>query len=298
MLDLRERGDGMDGGPMVELGTLADGLSFPESPRWHGGRLWVSDWGAGQVLAIGHDRQVEVVARVDAFPLCIDHLPDGRLLVVAGSDHRILRQEPDGSLVTHADLSSLSEHPWNDIVADARGNVYVNNIGFDFPGGAFAPGVVAVVAADGSVRQVAEGLAFPNGMAITPDESTLIVAESYGSRLTAYDIGPDGSLSAGRPWANVDGYPDGICVDAENAVWYADVPNKRCTRVREGGEVAQVIELDRGGFACVLGGEDRRTLFIATNVWSGSADGSGGSGGGARGQVRAVEVAVPGAGRP
>ena len=288
----------MDDGLEIEVGTLARGLSFPESPRWHDGRLWVSDWGAGQVLAIGHDRQVEVVARVDAFPLCIDHLPDGRLLVVAGSDHRILRQEPDGSLVTHADLAPLSEHPWNDIVADARGNVYVNNIGFDFPGGEFAPGIVAVVAADGSVRQVAEGLAFPNGMAITPDESTLIVAESYGNRLTAFEIRPDGDLSPGRPWANVDGYPDGICVDAENAVWYADVPNKRCTRVREGGEVAQVIELDRGCFACVLGGDNRRMLFIATNVWSGSADASGGSGDSAMGQVRAVEVAVPGAGRP
>ena len=288
----------MDDGPEVELGTLVDGLSFPESPRWHGGRLWVSDWGAHRVLAIGLDGRVEVVARVDAFPLCIDHLADGRLLVVAGSDHRILRQEPDGSLVTHADLGSLSEHPWNDIVADNRGNVYVNNIGFDFPGGAFAPGLVAVVAADGSVRQVADGLAFPNGMAIMADESTLIVAESYGNRLTAFGILPDGDLSPGRPWANVDGYPDGICVDAENAVWYADVPNKRCSRVREGGEVAQVIELDRGGFACVLGGDDRRTLFIATNVWSGSADDSGGSGEGALGQVRALEVAVPGAGRP
>jgi sugar lactone lactonase YvrE len=135
-------------------------------------------------------------------------------------------------------------------------------------------------------------------MAITPDNQTLIVAESYGNRLTAFEIATDGGLSHGRLWAKVDGYPDGICLDAENAAWFADVPNKRCTRVREGGEVAQVIEVDRGCFACVLGGEDRRTLFIATNVWSGSADDSGGSGDAARGEVRAVEVAVPGAGRP
>jgi sugar lactone lactonase YvrE len=282
----------------VKVRTVATGLSFPESPRWRDGRLWVSDWGAHEVLAIDSDLRVEVVAHVDAFPMCIDHLPDGRLLVVAGSDHRLLRQDPDGSLVMHADLASLSAHPWNDLVADDRGNVYANNIGFDFPGGEFAPGIVALVEPDGTVRQVAEGLAFPNGMAITPDNQTLIVAESYGNRLTAFEIAADGGLSHGRLWAKVDGYPDGICLDAENAAWFADVPNKRCTRVREGGEVAQVIELDRGCFACVLGGEDRRTLFIAANVWSGLADDSGGSNDAARGEVRAVEVAVPGAGRP
>jgi sugar lactone lactonase YvrE len=288
----------MDNSPEVEFATVATGLSFPESPRWRDGRLWISDWGAHQVLAIDLDRQVEVVARVDAFPLCIDHLPDGRLLVVAGSDHRLLRREPDGSLVTHADLASLSEHPWNDIVADDRGNVYVNNIGFDFPGGEFAPGIVALVTADGTVRQVAEGLAFPNGMAITPDNGTLIVAESYGKRLTAFNIEPDGGLAPGRLWAKVDGNPDGICLDAESAVWYADVPNMRCVRVREGGEVAQTIHVDRGCFACVLGGDDRQTLYMTVNVWSGSADDSGGSGDTARGEVRSARVSVPGAGRP
>ena len=153
---------------------------------------------------------------------------------------------------------------------DGRGNAYVNNIGFDFPGGEFAPGTIALVTPDGSARQVADGVAFPNGMAVTPDNSTLIVAESYGNKLTAFDIAADGSLSNRRVWADLgDGVPDGICLDAENAVWYADVPNKRCVRVREGGEVLQTIELDRGCFACMLGGADGRTLFMMATEWRG-----------------------------
>jgi sugar lactone lactonase YvrE len=140
----------------------------------------------------------EVVARVQSFPLCVDHLPDGRLLLVDSSERRLLRREPDGSLVTHGDLALLGEHPWNDIVVDGRGNAYVNNIGFDFPAGEFAPGIVVLVTPDGAARRVADGLAFPNGMAITPDNATLIVAESYGRRLTAFDIAADGGLSVGR----------------------------------------------------------------------------------------------------
>src|SRR6266511_3972962 len=134
----------------------------------------------------------------------------------------LLRREPDGALVTHADLSGLAEeaHPWNEIVVDGRGNVFVNNQGFDFPGGDFAPGTIAVLAGDGSAGQVADGIAFPNGMAVTPDNSTLIVAESYGKKLTAFDIAADGSLSKGRVWADLgEGVPDGICVDADGAVW-------------------------------------------------------------------------------
>ena len=288
----------MDHPSEVELGTLATGLTFPESPRWHDDRVWVSDWGAHRVLAIDLQGRVEVAARVDAFPMCIDHLPDGRLLVVAGSDHRILRQEADGSLVTHADLSGLADHPWNDVVADGRGNVYVNNIGFDFPGGDFRPGIVALVTPDGSARQVADGLAFPNGMTVAADNRTLIVAESYGNRLTAFDIGTDGGLSERRLWADVDGPPDGICLDAESAVWYADVPNKRCVRVREGGQVVQTVDLDRGCFACVLGGINRKTLFIAANVWAGSTDLAPGSQEPREGQVRITPVSVPGAGWP
>ena len=154
---------------------------------------------------------------------------------------------------------------------DGRGNAYVNGGGFDLMAGdPFAPGIVALVTADGSARQVADGLAFPNGMLVTPDNATLIVAESYAKRLSAFDIAADGSLFGRRVWADLgDGAPDGICLDAEGAVWYADVPNKRCVRVREGGEVLQQLELDRGCFACALGGPDRSTLFMMATEWKG-----------------------------
>ena len=276
------------------LRVVMSDLVFPESPRWHDDRLWVSDWGAHAVHALDLEGRSEVVARVDSFPMCIDHLPDGRLLVVSSADRRLLRREPDGSLVTHAELASIDEHPWNDIVVDGRGNAYVNNIGFDFPAGEFAPGVVALVTPDGAARQVAEGLAFPNGMAVAPDNASLIVAESYGQKLTAFDIASDGDLFNRRTWADVDDHPDGICLDADGALWYADVGTKRCVRVREGGEVLTAIELDRGCFACVLGGPDRRTLFIAANEWSGSQSMAGAR----QGQVIATAVSSRGAGWP
>src|SRR5206468_6640750 len=142
--------------------------------------------------------------------------------------------EPEGSMATRADLTGLSRHPWNEIVVDGQGNAYINDIGFDFPGGEFATGIIALVTPDGSTRQVADGVAFPNGMVVTPDNTTLILAESYGKRLTAFTIAADGSLSNRRVWADLgDSYPDGICLDAEGAIWYADVPNKRCVRVCE-----------------------------------------------------------------
>jgi sugar lactone lactonase YvrE len=183
----------------------------------------------------------------------------------------LLRLEPDGSLVTHADLSVLSDKGWNEIVVDGRGNTYLNGGGFDLMAGEeFAPGMIALLRADGSLEQVADGIAFPNGMAITADNSTLIVAESYARRLTAFDIAPDGSLSSRRVWADLgDGVPDGICIDSDGAVWYADVPNKRCSRVREGGEVLDTLELDRGAFACMLGGADGKTLFVLAAEWNG-----------------------------
>ncbi len=195
-------------------------------------------------------------------------------------------------------MSGLAEkgHPWNEIVVDGRGNAYLNNEGFEFPGGKFAPGIIALLAPDGSARQVADGIAFPNGMAVTPDNSTLIVAESYGKRLTAFDIAADGGLSSRRVWADLDGgVPDDICVDAEGAIWYGDVPNKRCVRVREGGEVPQMIDLDRGCFACMLGGADRRTLFMVATEWHGPehmADGA------RTGQVLTIQAPTPGVGWP
>jgi sugar lactone lactonase YvrE len=257
-----------------ELKTLMTGISFGEQPRWHQDRLWFSDWGSREVIAVDLTGKSEVILQAPSFPCCVDWLPDGRLLLVSARDGRLLRREPDGSLVTHGDLSGASTPPaGNELVVDGRGNAYVNGGGFNLMAGEpFAPGIVALVTADGSARQVADGLAFPNGMLVTSDNATLIVAESYAKRLTAFDIAADGSLHGRRVWADLgDGVPDGICLDAEGAVWYADVPNKRCVRVREGGEVLQTIELDRGGFACALGGSDRRTLFMMATEWHGPA---------------------------
>ena len=282
----------MDAGAAAQPRVVMSGLAFPESPRWHEGRLWFSDWGADQVIALDADGRSEVVARVASFPMCIDHTPDGRLLIVSSDDRRLLRMERDGSITTLADLGGLSDHPWNDIAVTSRGDVYVNNIGFDFPAGEVAPGMVALITNDGSARQVADGLMFPNGMVVTPDDSTLIVAESYGNKLTAFDILADGSLSGGRPWAPLDGYPDGICLDAEGAAWYADVPNKRCVRVRAGGEVLQTIDLDRGCFACALGGPRGTTLFMLANEWQGADAIDEAS---RMGEVLALQVRVPAA---
>ena len=277
-----------------DIRVVMSDLAFPESPRWRDGHLWVSDWGAGAVHALDLEGHHDVVAQVDSFPMCIDHLPDGRLLVVSSRGRKLLRREPDGSLVTHAELGAIDKHPWNDIVVDGRGNAYVNNIGFDFPGGEFAVGLVALVTPDGVARQVADDLAFPNGMAITPDNGSLIVAESYGQRLTAFDIAHAGGLSNRRIWAEVEDHPDGICLDADGAIWYADVGSKRCVRVREGGQVLATIELDRGCFACVLGGPDRRTLFMTVNEWTGPEAMAGAR----QGQVIATEAPSPGAGWP
>jgi sugar lactone lactonase YvrE len=276
--------------------TIRTGLVLGESPRWHDGRLWLSDWGAGELLAMDLDGRSEVVARIDGLPFCFDWLPDGRLLIVSGREGRLLRREPDGALATHADLTELARPPWNDIVVDGRGNAYVGNTGFDFPGGEFAPGSIALVAPDGSMRPVADGVAFPNGVAVTPDNATLILAESYGKRLTAWDVAADGGLSGRRVWADLgDGVPDGICIDRDGAVWYADVPNRRCVRVREGGEVLQTVELDRGCFACMLGGADGTTLFVVAAEWRGPTAIAEEAG---TGIVVAVEAPAPRAGWP
>jgi len=283
--------------PKLQPRTLLTGLAFGESPRWRHDRLWISDWGAREIIAVDPAGKSEVMARAPSFPSCIDFLRDGRLLMVSAYDGLLLRRQPDGSVVTHADLTGLSHHPWNDIVVDGRDNAYVNNIGFDLRAGEkFAPGIIAVVGRDGSTRRVADGLWFANGIAVTPDNSTLIVAESYGKRLTGFDIAADGSLSNRRVWADLgDGVPDGICLDAEGAVWYGDVLNKRCVRVREGGEVLQTVELDRGCFACMLGGVDRRTLFMVAREWRGSASMTDDA---RTGGVPTVEAPAPGAGWP
>jgi sugar lactone lactonase YvrE len=275
--------------------TLLTGRGLLESPRWHGDRWYVSDWSAGEVLAVDASGRSEVVARVPSLPLCTAWAPDGRLLVVASPQGRLLRLERDGTMTPYADLGRPG---WNDLVVDGRGNAYVNRPGFDpMSGEDVVPGSVALVSPDGVVREVADDLAFPNGMAVTSDNATLVVADSYRHCLVAFDIGVDGSLAGRRVWADLgDGTPDGICTDADDAVWYADVPNQRCVRVAEGGDVLDVVEVDRGAFACALGGPDGRTLAVTAAEWRGMdspglvAPGSG--------QVQVREVAVAGAGWP
>jgi sugar lactone lactonase YvrE len=280
---------------MAELRTVLEGRGLLESPRWHADRLYVSDWSSGEVLSLdlaGHD---EVVARVASLPLCTDWLPDGVMVVVSSADGQLLRREHDGRLTKYADLGRPG---WNDIVVDGHGHAYVNGAGFDpIAGEDVTPGVVALVTPDGAVTEVADDIAFPNGMAVTADNATLVVADSYRHCLVGFDIAPDGTLSGRHTWADVgDGVPDGICLDAEGAAWYADVPHQRCVRVAPGGAVLATIDLDRGAFACALGGRDGRTLFVVGAEWLGmqSADlvtpGSG--------QVLAFDVDVPGAGWP
>ena len=279
---------------MSDPHVLLTDLWLGESPRWHDGRLWFADWGTEQIMAVDAEGRSEVVTTVQSFPFSIDWLPDGRLLILSARARQLLRTEPDGSLVIHSDLAAISEKPWNEIVVDVLGNAYLNNIGFDFPDGQVGPGIIAMVTPDGEVRQVADNVAFPNGMAVTPDNSTLIVAESYAKRLTAFDIASNGGLSRRRVWADLgDGVPDGICLDAAGAVWYADVPHRRCVRVREGGEVLQTVDVDRGCFACMLGGSDRSTLYIMAAQWPEAA------GGGQRtGMVVTAPAPAPGVGRP
>jgi sugar lactone lactonase YvrE len=278
---------------MDECRVLVAGRGLVEAPRWHDGRLYFSDWTAGEVVAVDPAGHTEVVARVPSFPLCSAWLPDGRLLLVDSAEGRLLRREPDGSLRTHAELGASG---WNDIVVDGRGNAYVNSVGFDMLAGEAAqPGHVVLATADGAVRRVAEDLAFPNGMAVTGDNATLIVAESHGQRLTAFDIGDDGDLTGRRLFADLEEAPDGICVDAEGAVWYATVPGRRCARVADGGQVLQTVRLDRGGFACVLGGPDRRTLFVTAAQWRPDLPELVPAG---SGRICAAPVSVAGAGWP
>jgi sugar lactone lactonase YvrE len=282
-----------------ETHTLLTGLTFGESPRWRDGRFWFSNWVAQQIVAVDLEGRSEVIQRLPfaEYPFSIDWQQDGRLLIVSASDQPLLRQEPDGRLVPLAiDLA----RGWNEIVVDGRGNAYINGGSLDvFAGGTFTPGVIVLVTPDGSARQVADGIAFPNGMAVTPDNTTLTIAESYANRLTAFDILADGSLSNRRVWADLGaGVPDGICLDAEGAIWYADVPNKRCVRVREGGEVLQTIELDRGCFACMLGGEDGQTLFMLAAEWPGMAGLAGGRKGLVGAQALITRAPAPHAGWP
>jgi sugar lactone lactonase YvrE len=246
------------------------GIGLGESPRWHAGRLWLSDWGTQQIISVNLEGRSETILQAPSFPFCFDWLPDERMLIVSGSEGSLLCRQPDGSLLTYADLTSLARTPWKDIVVDGRGNAYVGNIGFNFPTDDYAPGFLALVTPNGSIQPAADGIAYPHGMVVTPDNSTLIVAEAYANRLTAFDIAADGSLLNRRVWADLnEGVPHGISLDTEGAVWYADIPNQRCVRVREGGEVLHKIDLGSSCFACMLGGPEGKTLFMMAADWLG-----------------------------
>ena len=263
------------------MDVVATGLQMGESPRWHDGRLWVCDWLAGEVLAFAPDGGREVVARVDGLPFSVDWLPDGRLVVTS-----------PGGLLAGPDLAPYGDarQPFNEIVVDAAGRAWVDMPG-SRPGEERRPGTVGVVLPDGTYRQVADDVWFPNGMAVLHDR-TLVVAESHADRLTAWTITADGGLTDRRVWADLGpgSAPDGICADADGAIWYASVPGERCVRVAPGGEVLDVLVADRGCFSCMLGGDDGRTLFVVANAWSGT--------GASDGVVLAARVAVPHAGRP
>ena len=254
--------------------VLLEGFGMGESPRWHDDRLWFSSWGTDEIVAVDLEGNSEVMGPGGGGSgWAANWLPDGRTLITG---QELIRMEPDGSRVRHADLSRISPHGWSEMTVDGRGNIYVDSINFDFAdfgevmASGTAPGKIALVTPDGDEREVADGLAFPNGMVVTPDNATLIVAESFARRLTAFDIAADGSLSNRRTWADVTG--DGICLDAEGAVWCSDVGPEEGSvvlRVREGGEVLDRIETDRPCYACMLGGPDGRTLFMVVAKWFG-----------------------------
>ena len=283
---------------MSDAKVLLTGLGIPESPRWHEDRLWFCNWIERQVVAVGMDGKAEVMTTrdPDSHPMgySIDWLPDGRLLVTGD---KLRRQEPGGSMAVHAEQRA------NEIVVDGRGSIYLNGADFDFAAGAPPkPGYIKLVTPDGQLRQVAGDIQFPNGMAITPDDRTLIIAESFAGRLTAFDIGAGGGLSGRQVFAEGLG-PDGICLDAEGAVW-TGTADSSIVRVAEGGEILQRAELpeNRAPFALMLGGPDRRTLFILTAEWR-PAEGHVANldrlaNGPRTGEILTLPVSVPGAGRP
>ena len=281
--------------PTARPETLLDGLTFPEGPRWRDGRLWFSDFYTNRVLAVDPAGKAETIVTVPQRPSGLGWRPDGTLLIVSMLDRTLLALEK-GALKRVADLSDLAGGPCNDLLVDAAGRAYVGNFGYDRHAGEAARSTVLIrVDPDGRARAVADDLMFPNGMVITPDGSTLIVAETYAHRLTAFRVSEDGALSERRLFADLPGvFPDGICLDAEGAVWVSDARGHGVTRLFEGGRVAERIAVgERSVFACMLGGEDRRTLFLCTSTGSGPAMAEK-----TDGRIEIARVDVPGAGLP
>jgi sugar lactone lactonase YvrE len=275
--------------------VLLDGLVFGEGPRWRDGKLWFSDMHAHKVMTVNLNGHTETIVTVPEQPSGLGWLPDGRLLIVSMNDRRLLRLDPDG-LTEVANLWDLASNHLNDMVVDKQGRAYIGNFGFDLHNQEpFKPAEIILVTPEGDSRVVADDLAFPNGSVITPDLSTFIVGETFGACLTAFDIESDGSLSNRRIWAKLEGeVPDGICLDAEGAIWVASPISSEVLRVLEGGKVTQRIKTSTQAFACMLGGPDRRTLFILT------ADSSDPEEAKAKmsGRIEIIEVDVPGAGLP
>jgi len=277
--------------------VLLDGIVFPEGPRWHKGKLWFSDIFGKKVMTVDEKGHSEVIATVPERPSGLGWLPDDRLLIVSMHNQQLLRLDPDG-LHTVADVKSLVKGDINDMVVDPQGRAYIGSMGYDvFAGESHGLGNIVMVTPDGKARVVADNMEMPNGPVITPDHKTLIVAESFGHRLTAFDIAADGSLSGRRVFAELgEGVPDGICLDAEGAVWVSSPFTHEFIRVRQGGVAAERVPLSEGklAVACMLGGEDRRTLFLLTAETTMEELSKGNS----KGYIETVRVDVPGAGLP
>jgi sugar lactone lactonase YvrE len=290
---------------MTKTRVLAEGLFFGEGPRWHGGRLWFSDFHDHAVKSVDPSGVVRTELTIDDQPSGLGWLPDGRLLLVAMHRRQVLCAGRAGVTV-HADLSGVATYHANDLIVDARGRAYVGNFGFALDEALAARGVEGVLAdhptaalarvdPDGRVSMAAADLHFPNGMVITPDGRTLIVAETLAMRLTAFDIAPDGSLWNRRVWATLGmRAPDGICLDASGRVWVANAIAAECVLVAPGGEIVATVETSQPCFACMLGGDDRRTLYTMTAP-SSVADVVSRS---RQGRIECSEVDMAGAGRP
>jgi sugar lactone lactonase YvrE len=286
--------------------VLCDGIYFGEGPRWHGGRLWFSDFYAHAVKSVSLAGDPRTEFELDDRPSGLGWAPDGTMLIVSMTKRQLLRRTADGEIAIHADLRAIADFHCNDMVMDAGGRAYVGNFGFDLDAAIASRGVesvlaqhtkakLACVAPDGAVSVAAENLSFPNGAVITPDGKTLIVGETLGACLTAFDIGADGALANRRVWAATGPrVPDGICLDANGAVWIANPIAPECALIAEGGEVLEVIETGMPCYACMLGGDDGRTLFMLTAPSSDAGEAAKA----AKGQVLIAEVDAPRAGRP